>query len=124
MASPRDQFSVHFFFIVYITDIIESSSLLNFILFADDTNIFYSHKCIDTLIETLNHELTKVSVWFKCNKQSQNIDKTCFINFSKCHSHTFLNKNIIIDNVPIIEKKFFSIIIYHGMIFFFKGEVQ
>ena len=56
------------FFIVYINDIIESSSLLNFILFADDTNIFYSHKCIDTLIETLNHELTKVSVWFKCNK--------------------------------------------------------
>ena len=92
-------------FLIYINDIIESSSLLNFILFADDTNIFYSHKSIDTLIETLNHELIKVSSWFKCNKLSLNVDKTCFLNFSTSHSHSFLNKNIIIDNVPIIEKK-------------------
>ena len=31
--------------------------------------------------------------------------KHVFLNFSTSHSHSFLNKNIIIDNVPIIEKK-------------------
>ena len=31
-------------FLIYINDITNSSQLLNFILFADDTNIFYSHK--------------------------------------------------------------------------------
>ena len=88
---------------------IESSSLLNFISFADDTNILYSHKCIDTLIETLNHELTKVSGRFKCNKLSLNIDKTCFKNFSNSHSHTFLNKNIIIDNVPLLKSNQYNV---------------
>ena len=34
-------------------------------MFADDTNIFYSHKSIDTLNNVLNIELTKVSDWFK-----------------------------------------------------------
>ena len=53
-------------------------------LFADDTctNIFHSHKYINTLVETLNNEPKKVSLWFKCNKLSLNVNKTCFLHFS------------------------------------------
>ena len=93
-------------FLIYINDIINSSHLLTFILFADDTNIFYTHKCIDTLINTLNSELSKVSLWFRCNKLSLNINKTCFLHFSNLQAHTPLNKNIFINDIPIVEKKF------------------
>ena len=92
-------------FLIYINDIINSSHLLNFILFADDTNIFYSHKCMNTLITTLNIELAKVSLWFKCNKLSLNVDKTCFMHFTNTQYRTIHNINIFIDNVPIIEKR-------------------
>ena len=92
-------------FLIYINDITNSSQLLNFILFADDTNIFYSHKCINTLINTLNTELAKVALWFKCNKLSLNVSKTCFMHFSNSQSHTAHNINLSIDNVPIVEKK-------------------
>ena len=92
-------------FLIYINDITNSSQLLNFILFADDTNIFHSHKCINTLINTLNIELAKVALWFKCNKLSLNINKTCFMHFRNSQSHTAHRLNVFIDNVPIIEKK-------------------
>ena len=70
-------------FIIYINDIVNSSPLLNYIMFADDTNIFYSHKSIDTLNNILNIELTKVSEWFKSNKLSLNISKTKLHTFQK-----------------------------------------
>ena len=36
-------------FLLYINDITASSSLLQFVLFADDTNLFYCNKCIQLL---------------------------------------------------------------------------
>ena len=56
-------------------------SVLNYVLFADDTKLFASHKNLDTLINILNKELNKVSNWFKVNKFSLNIKKTRFILF-------------------------------------------
>ena len=44
-------------FLLYVNDIYRCSEQLSFILFADDTNIFYQHKDINVLIETLNNEL-------------------------------------------------------------------
>ena len=90
-------------FLIYVNDLINSSPSLNFILFADDTNILYSHKNIDTLITTLNLELSKVSLWFKCNKLSLNIDKTNFIYFRSVHSQK-QNVVIQIDGRPLVEK--------------------
>ena len=77
------------FFLLYINDIVHVSRL---ILFADDTNIFFSHKDPEQLINTLNIELEKLSVWFKSNKLSLNLTKTKFIVFNprqrKC-PHSF-----------------------------------
>ena len=91
-------------FLIYINDIIKSSSLLTYVLFADDTSVFYSHKCLNTLVNTLNSELAKISTWFKCKKLSLNIDKTCFINFNTSQSQLNIPNNIIIDNIPLTEK--------------------
>ena len=40
--------------IIYINDLPNASSLIESILFADDTSIFYSHKDVNKLILTLN----------------------------------------------------------------------
>ena len=50
-------FQVDVYILLYVNDIYRCSEQLSFILFADDTNIFYQHKDINVLIETLNNEL-------------------------------------------------------------------
>ena len=68
-------------FIIYINDFVFSSELLQKVIFADDTNLFFSHSDPHTLQSYLNDELDKINIWFKCNKLSLNIDKTNFIAF-------------------------------------------
>ena len=92
-------------FLLYINDITRTSSLLSFILFADDTNIFYSHKNLHSLVEILNHEIPKVCTWFKCNKLSLNINKTNFVHFKLSNTNANdLPINILIDGVPLERK--------------------
>ena len=59
-------------FIIFMTDICFTTKLLSYILFADDTTIFYSNSYRDSLYDTLNCELKQVCNWFKCNKLSLN----------------------------------------------------
>ena len=63
-------------FILYINDIINTSSILEFILFADDTTIVYSHQDISSQITMINKELEEINNWFKANKLSVNASKT------------------------------------------------
>ena len=68
-------------FILYINDICNASTSLKFILFADDTNVFYSGVDIQTICECISRELDKLHVWLSVNKLSLNVDKTNFILF-------------------------------------------
>ena len=52
-------------FILYVNDITNTSDVLEFILFADDTTILYSHPNIENQINRINEELKEVSNWFK-----------------------------------------------------------
>ena len=70
-------------FHICINDLNEASSILNLIMFADDTNLFYSYKNIENLFFTMNNELVKINEWFKANKLSLNIKKTKFTLFHK-----------------------------------------
>ena len=90
-------------FLIYVNDIINSSPLLNFVIFADDTSVFYSHRDLNHLNNLLNWELLKISQWFKCNKLSLNVNKTNFIHFSKSNSRR--NRCVLmIDGQPLTEK--------------------
>ena len=91
-------------FLIYINDIINSSPILSFVLFADDTNILLSHKNLIELINIMNLELINVSSWFKCNKLSLNISKTHFMHFQTTRRDVALPQNIIIDNLPLNPK--------------------
>ena len=48
------------------------------ILFADDTNIFISCKCFDSLINRINIDITKIFISFKINKLSLIIKKLTY----------------------------------------------
>ena len=86
-------------FLIYINDITSSSKLLSYVLFADDSNLFYSHKNIVTLVNIINIELRSVSDWIKSNKLSLNLKKTTCMLFS--NKHTVLPIDICIDNMVI-----------------------
>jgi hypothetical protein len=70
-------------FLLYINDLYLSTNLLDLILFADDSNLFFSHRDIKSLFKTVNEQLCKVSEWFESNKLSLNADKTKYILFHK-----------------------------------------
>ena len=71
-------------FLIYINDLCEASNILDPIMSADDTNLFYSHHQIKVLFETVNAELPKISQWFRANKLSLNVKKTNYTLFHKC----------------------------------------
>ena len=73
-------FLVLYFFILYVNDL-NNASILDVILFADDTNLFISHNDLVYLINTLNTELNKLSTWFAANRLSLNLSKTNFMVF-------------------------------------------
>ena len=70
-------------FLIYINDLHEASNILDSIMFADDTNLFYSHQNINDLFSTVNSELECINQWFKANKLSLNIKKTKYTLFHK-----------------------------------------
>ena len=68
-------------FLIYINDLPNSSQLLSFFLFADDTNIYYESNDLAILMRKVNKELKKVKLWLDSNKLALNVDKTNFVLF-------------------------------------------
>ena len=103
-------------FIIYINDICNTSSVLNFILFADDTNSFCTGKDIVSLSTIVSKELVTLNTWFAINKLSLNVAKTNFMVFGNLK---FSSKfNISINNHEIdrvYSTKFLGVIIDHKL---------
>jgi len=87
---------------------------MEFILFANDTNLFLQDTSLSALESRLNVELEKISTWFKVNKLSLNLNKTNYILFTKKSKFTDNRIHVKIDNVPIRkvkQTKFLGVII-------------
>ena len=65
-------------FLLYINDLPNISKILNFYLFADDTNNYHQFSSLKDLEKTINKELGKFYLWLNVNRLSLNIDKTNF----------------------------------------------
>ena len=91
-------------FLIYINDIVNSSKLLKFYLFADDTTLFYSSKNKAGTEDIVNREIGKVTNWLISNKLSLNIKKSCYLTFSLVKRHQHIN--IKINNQPIEGKSY------------------
>ena len=66
-------------FLIYITDLPNSSQKLSFKTFADDTNVFASARDLKSLEHLMNSELAKVKRWCDVNMLYINSGKTNFM---------------------------------------------
>ena len=55
-------------FLVYVNDLKNASSVLDPIMFVDDTNLFYTRSSIKKLFSMMNEELANINQWFTSNK--------------------------------------------------------
>ena len=74
------------------------SNELEFILFADDTSIFFEHSDLDVLTSHLNDQLNNVSTWLKANKLSINVTKTKLKVFRPRQKTLPITRQIILEN--------------------------
>ena len=63
-------------FLIYINDLPNALTSSFPIMYADDTNIFYSGKSLTEIENSLNSDLTTLSNWLSANKLSLNLNKT------------------------------------------------
>ena len=52
-------------FLIYVNDLFKALNPLMELMFADDANLFLSHRNIDTFFDSMNVELANVSTWLK-----------------------------------------------------------
>ena len=64
-----------FLFLTYVDDPPNSFSLLDQIMFADDTNLFYTHTDTKQLSSSVNNELNKINEFFIANKLFLNVKR-------------------------------------------------
>ena len=70
-------------FLIYINDMVNSSGVFKFVLFADDSTLYVSHPNLDSLITVVNTELSNVRKWITSNKLTLNLEKTHYIIFHR-----------------------------------------
>ena len=68
-------------FLLYVNDLCRSSDKLSFYLFADDTNLLYADRDINSLERVVNAELSKVQEWLVANRLTLNAKKSNFVIF-------------------------------------------
>ena len=92
------------FFSIYINDLITVSDRLNFLMYAEDTTIFYNIEDFDHLTKEadINGELEKVNIWLKLKKLSLNTQKTKHMLFHRKQEH--LDEIIVVINGIEIEQ--------------------
>ena len=79
-------------FILYVNDITNTSNVLEFVIFADDTTITYSHSSVMSKFDMIKSELQEVTYWFKANKLSVNASKTNYMLLSTNHKLSRLDE--------------------------------
>ena len=86
-------------FLIYVNDLPSTSNLLNTIIFAGDTNLFFEHKDISVLSSTVNREFQNINEWFISNKLFLKVKKAKFSIFHKASSR---------DDLQLVLQKLFN----------------
>ena len=83
-------------FLIYINDITKSSSLCKFIIFEDDTTLYFENTSAEILNYIYQTELKNINKWLIYNRLSLNLNKTCFMSIN---SRTIININLNNKNI-------------------------
>ena len=89
-------------FSICINDLITISNKLKFIMYADDTTIYFNLEDFDPyhLKRDINNELEKITLWLKMNKLSLNVQKTKFMIFHRKQKQ-ISELNIVLNDTDI-----------------------
>ena len=97
-------------FSICINDLITISNKLKFIMYADDTTIYFNLEDYNPyhLKRDINNELEKITLWLKIKKLSLNVQKTKFMIFHRKQKQ-ISELNIAINDTDIeqVESLFF-----------------
>ena len=94
-------------FIIHMNDLSKLSLTSNVLLFADDTVVYYSNKCVKTLYNTVQRDLDMVINWCSFNKLCINSNKTKATFFGKSFSRSYdrnLSLYILGDVIKHVER--------------------
>ena len=100
-------------FLIFINDITNTSEIVKFVLFADDSNMFVSHSDRYTLYSLANEALYSLFEYCSANKIVINYKKCCFVEFGTAKSDDVQYNLSILDNVfeRVNECKFLGVFI-------------
>lgn len=93
-AVPQGSVLGPLLFLVYVNDIYKIPTDSSVICFADDTTVYVHDIDINIAVQTINRDLAKISDWFRLNKLSLNVGKTCYSIYSS-------NTNNLLNDVNI-----------------------
>jgi hypothetical protein len=77
---PQDSVLGPLFFLLYANDMARATGELDFVLFADDTNLTGQDPA--WLFERVNGGLRELGRWFRCNRLTLNLKKTEYVYFA------------------------------------------
>ena len=78
---------------------------MDLVLFADDTNVFFSHNDLSILTNMINVEMAKLSEWFKANKLSINVSKSKCMIFKPRQKRLTVDLSIEVNNSKLDKAK-------------------
>ena len=93
------------FWVHYINDLPNISKILDFYLFADDTNIYYESDNLEKLGKKVNKDLGKLQLWLNVNRLSLNISETNFVIFHPFNKPLKHQITLKIQKTTISQKK-------------------
>ena len=91
-------------FLLYINDFKNCTISLDLHLFADDSNLFFSHKNLAQLEMIINVELAHVQTWLSTNKLSLNIDKSNYVLFHPPQEKVNISIKLNVNDTSLKEK--------------------
>ena len=87
-------------FLIFCNDLHLNLDYTKCILFADDTTLYYSNSNLSLLLASIEHDMAKLSDWFRANKLTLNKTKSVAILF-KCKKNIACPTHILVDHSEI-----------------------
>lgn len=88
-------------FNLYINDIVNISQPTKFIIYADDTSLFFSGENCNALIKQANNVLSSLEKWTKCNMLTINPNKTKAVIFRSRNKHVIQTDQVVFGGTQI-----------------------
>lgn len=109
---PQGSILGPFLFLAYINDIVSIPHSPQLIMYADDTNIFFTSNNLASLESSVNDYMRRLSNWLKNNRLQLNAKKTTYIIFRPinkplCTTFKVMFNNQLLERVR--EQKFLGV---------------